>query len=132
MRDVFLESTRIPTFSSKEKGSGRDESQKKEAIHKKLSQHLLKHARGVSKYTMPEDTAGCTLLFVPSETIFAEIVENHQRVFGDANCERVRIVSSSTLMPILTAMKGAVRKVEVTQRSDAIVAGIFRHPSGHQ
>ena len=123
-RDVFLESTKIPTFSSKEKGSSRDESQKKEAIRKKLSQHLLKHARGVSKYTIPGDTADCALLFIPSEAIFAEIVENHQRVFAHANGKRVWIVSSSTLMSILTATKGAVRGVEVTERSDAIVAEV--------
>ena len=125
VRDVFLKSIKIPTFSSEEKGSGRDETQKKEAIRKKLSQHLLKHAHGVSKYTVPGDTADCALLFIPSEAIFAKIVENHQHVFGDANGERVWIVSSSTLIPVLTATKGTVRGVEVTQRSNDIEAEVY-------
>lgn len=122
--DAFLELTKIPTLPGDEKGSGCDESQKEEMVRKKLSQHLLKHVHDVSKYIIPGETGDCALLFIPSEAIFAEIVENHQHVLTHANSKRVWIVCPTTLMPILTAMKGAVRGIEVTERSHAIVAEV--------
>lgn len=73
------------------------------------------------KYIVPGETAESALLFVPSESIFAEIHHHHQPIVDFANSRRVGIVSPTTLMAVLTAVRGVLKDAAVRQRSDEVM-----------
>lgn len=95
------------------------------AARKKLSDNLRKHVKDIAdKYIIPGETADCALLFLPSEAIFCEIVEHHVSIITDAHKLRVWIACPTTLMAVLTTMRGVVRGMAVNERADAIVSEV--------
>lgn len=94
----------------------------KDQARKKLSKHLREHVRAIAtKYIIPGETASSAVLFLPSEAIFAEVVEHHQVVVTEAFRENVWITSPTTLMAMLATMRATVRDVTVSQRVGKIM-----------
>jgi len=79
---------------------------------KKLKTHLTKHIADVStKYVIPPLTSPSgALLFLPSEAVFMEIVSNHPEIMRVAHSKNVWICSPTTLMAVLTTMRGVVKE----------------------
>jgi len=122
--DSFIELTNVATNSAQEL-LVRADTPEMAAARKKLSQNLRKHVRDIAeKYIVPGETADCALLFLPSEAIFAEIVEHHSNIVTEAHRTNVWIACPTTLMAVLTTMRGVVRGIQVSERADAIVAQV--------
>ena len=64
---------------------------------------LKKHILDISqKYILPGETSDGALMFIPAESIFAEIHANHPDIVEFAFKHRVWLASPSTMMAILT------------------------------
>ena len=119
--DSFLELSKVPLASLDAKTDSPDLL----AARKKLSDNLRKHVKDIAdKYIIPGETADCALLFLPSEAIFCEIVEHHASIITEAHKLRVWIACPTTLMAVLTTMRGVVRGMAVNERADAIVSEV--------
>mmetsp|Transcript_7054 Transcript_7054/g.14708 ORF Transcript_7054/g.14708 Transcript_7054/m.14708 type:complete len:369 (-) Transcript_7054:253-1359(-) len=115
----FLELSKIPLPSLDAKA----ESPELVAARKDFSANLIKHVKDIAdRYIIPGETADSALLFVPSEALFLEIVEHHASVVTKAYQLHVWIAGPTTLMAVLTTMRGVVRGIAVNERTDAIVS----------
>jgi len=94
-----------PTLSEKERRS----------IEQTFRQDIKKHIKNIAeKYILPEETATGAIMFIPSESIFAEIHSHYQDLVEYSQTSHVWIVSPTTLMAILTTIQ-AVLKNEATR-----------------
>jgi DNA recombination protein RmuC len=114
--DAFLELQRCNISNGKEE---------EKAARKKLSKHLRNHVKTIAdKYILPGETANSAVLFLPSEAVFSEVVENHQDVITDAFQKKVWITSPITLLALLTTMRGMVRDITVSEHAEAIMGEV--------
>ena len=72
------------------------------------------------KYIVAGETSDFALMFVPSEAIFAEIQGNHQNIVRESQNARVYIVSPTTMMATVTAIRGIVRDAELSNHAQQI------------
>jgi len=73
-----------------------------------------------SKYIIEHETADGAMLFIPAESIFAEIHANHQDIVDYAHKHRVWLASPTTMMAILTTSR-AVLKDAATRKQIHII-----------
>jgi DNA recombination protein RmuC len=93
---------------------------------KRMSKHLQEHIRQIAnKYIIPGETAESALLFLPSEAVFAEVVEHHDGVVLDAYKRRVWISSPTTLMAVLTTMRCTIRDITLSHQTDIILKEVL-------
>lgn len=93
---------------------------------KKMTKHLQEHIRQIAdKYIIPGETADSALLFLPSEAVFAEVVEHHDVVVRDAYKRRVWISSPTTLMAVLTTMRCTIRDITLSHQTDIILKEVL-------
>lgn len=91
------------------------------AARKRLSMHLRNHVKAINeKYIIPGETADSAVLFLPSEAIFAELIQHHAPVLSEAHAQRVWICSPTTLMAVLTTMRAVVRDVTFQEHETRI------------
>lgn len=78
---------------------------------------VKKHIDDVaSKYIIPGVTSDGAMMFVPAESVFAEIHARHRDVVEFAQQRRVWIVSPTTLMAILNTMRAVLKDVETRKQ----------------
>lgn len=76
---------------------------------------VLKHIKDIKeKYIIPGETAEIAYMFLPAEAIFAEIYANYSEIVEKSYEAKVYIVSPTTLMAYLTA----IRSIYLGQRKD--------------
>ncbi|MEM9146281.1 MAG: DNA recombination protein RmuC [Pseudomonadota bacterium] len=76
----------------------------------------LGHVRAIAeRYILEGETADQAMMFVPSEAVFAEIHASVPDVVRTALAVRVWIVSPTTLMAVLTVIRGVVRDVRIAE-----------------
>jgi DNA recombination protein RmuC len=93
-----------------------------DVARRKMSKHFQEHVRQIAdKYIIPGETADSALLFLPSEAVFAEVVEHHDGVVRDAYKRRVWIASPTTLMAVLTTMRCTIRDITLSHQTDIIL-----------
>ena len=87
---------------------------------------VLKHIKDIhDKYIIPGETSEMAYMFVPAEAIFAEIYANFQDVVDKSYESKVYIVSPTTLMAYLTAIRSIYlgqKKNEKAQEIEALLA----------
>ena len=88
---------------------------------------LKKHIRDIAtKYIISGETADGAILFIPSESIFAEIHANYLDIVEEAHHRRVWLASPTTLMAILTTvlavLKDAATREQVHLIQDHLIA----------
>lgn len=88
---------------------------------------LKKHIRDIAtKYLIPGETSDGAILFIPSESIFAEIHAHYPDIVEEAHQRRVWLASPTTLMAILTTvlavLKDAATREQVHLIQDHLVA----------
>lgn len=72
----------------------------------KFKNDVLKHINDIKdKYIIPGETAPMAYMFVPAEAIFSEIYANYDDIVNKSYEAKVYIVSPTTLMAYLTAIK---------------------------
>lgn len=99
-----------------------DEAAKK-AAQARVRADLAKHIKDVSeRYLLPGETQDVAILFVPSESLFAELHEHFDDVIQKAHRARVLIVSPSLLLMAIQVLQALVRDALVRDQAHVIQA----------
>jgi DNA recombination protein RmuC len=78
---------------------------------------VRKHIDDIAtKYIIPGETGDGAVMFVPAESVFAEIHGRHRDLVEYAQGRRVWIASPTTLMAILTTAQSVIRSVETRRQ----------------
>ena len=78
---------------------------------------VRKHIDDIAtKYIIPAETGDGAVMFVPAESVFAEIHGRHRDLVEYAQGRRVWIASPTTLMAILTTAQSVIRSVETRRQ----------------
>lgn len=89
-------------------------------------QDIRKHIKDISeKYLITGETAEGAVMFLPAESIFAEIHARYPELVEEAQRARVWLVSPTTLMAVLTTAR-AVLKDEATRKQVHIIQDHLR------
>ncbi|MBB5533630.1 DNA recombination protein RmuC [Rhizobium giardinii] len=85
------------------------------------------HIRDISgKYLIPGETQDTAFLFVPSESIFAEIHENFEAIVQKAHRARIIIVSPSLLMLSIQVIQAILRDARMREQAHLIQGEVIR------
>ena len=88
---------------------------------------VTRHVADIAdKYIVPGETADWALMFVPSESVYAEIHTSLPETVAEAHRRRVGIVSPTTLMAVLTTVRAIVLDAEMVERAQEIRAEVQR------
>lgn len=100
-----------------------DEARKQAAA--RLRSDVARHVADISgKYLIPGETQDLALMFVPSESIYADLHEQFDDVVQKAFRSRVMIVSPSLLMIAIQVMQQIQRDARMRQAADQIHAEV--------
>lgn len=79
------------------------------------------HIKAISeKYLIPGETQDMAFMFVPSESIFAEIHENYEGIIQNAHSKRVMIVSPSLLMLSIQVIQSMLKDTQMREQAHLI------------
>lgn len=82
---------------------------------------VLKHVKDVrARYVIAGETAEGAIIFVPSESIYAELHHSAAEVITAAAKEGVYLVSPTTLWAVLTSMRALMRDVRLRNEAGQI------------
>eukprot|EP00941_MAST-03F_sp_MAST-3F-sp1_P001014 g1014.t1 len=88
----------------------------------RLGKHLKGHIKTIAdKYIVPGETSEQALLFLPSEAVYSEVHANLPKVVDYAHQRKVWIVSPTTMMAVLTTMRGVMKDSIVKERSSFVL-----------
>ncbi len=95
----------------------------KKAAQARVRADLAKHIKDVSeRYLLPGETQDVAILFVPSESLFAELHDAFGDVIQKAHRARVLIVSPSLLLMAIQVLQALVRDALVRDQAHVIQA----------
>lgn len=93
----------------------------RKSLQQQFRQDLQKHIKDIAeKYIIPNETTDGAVMFIPAESIFAEVHSNYPEVIALSQRLKVWLVSPSTLMAVLTTAK-AVLKDDATRKQVHII-----------
>ncbi len=85
------------------------------------------HIKAIAeRYFIPGETQDTAFMFVPSESIFAEIHENHEAVVQKAHRARVVLVSPSLLMLSLQVVQALLKDARMREQAHLIQSEVMR------
>ena len=85
------------------------------------------HLRAIAeKYFLPGETQDTAFMFVPSESIFAEIHEKHEALVQKAHKARVVIVSPSLLMLSIQVIQSVLKDTRMREQAHLIQGEVIR------
>jgi DNA recombination protein RmuC len=88
---------------------------------------VIKHVRDIAdRYFLPGETQDIAILFVPSESLFADLHECFEDIVQKAHKSRIIIVSPSLLMMAVQVMQAIVRDARVREEAHIIQAEVRR------
>ncbi|VTZ22595.1 DNA recombination protein RmuC [Methylocella tundrae] len=86
-----------------------------------------KHIKDIAeRYFLPDETQDIALLFVPAESLYADINEHFDDIVQKAHRNRIIIVSPSLLMMAVQVMQAIVRDERVREQTHIIQAEVRR------
>ncbi len=86
-----------------------------------------KHIRDISeRYFLPGETQDLAILFVPSESLYADLAEHFEDVIQKAHKSRIIIVSPSLLVMAVQVMQAIVRDARVREQAHVIQIEVRR------
>ncbi len=90
-----------------------------------LRQHVDKHVSDIAgKYLIPGETQDLALMFVPSESVYAELHDSFDDIIQKAFRSRVVIVSPSLLMLAIQVIQQIQRDAQMREAADKIHAEV--------
>lgn len=96
-------------------------SMERKSLQQQFRQDIQKHIKDIAdKYIIPNETTDGAMMFIPAESIFAEIHANYPDLIALSQRLKVWLVSPSTLMAVLTTAK-AVLKDDATRKQVHII-----------
>ncbi len=79
---------------------------------RQFRQDIRKHIQDIAgKYLIPGETADGAVMFLPAESLFAEIHAHFPELVEEAQRARVWLVSPTTLMAVLTTARAVIKDV---------------------
>lgn len=82
---------------------------------------VRRHIQAIAeKYIVPEETAESALMFLPSESVYAELHANFNAVVEDSYRSRVWIVSPTTLWATLNTVRAVLKDVRMREQAGVI------------
>jgi DNA recombination protein RmuC len=121
---IFIDSKFPLNNFSKSKDSNYSEKERSEAL-KHFEQDIKKHIFDVSsKYVFPPLTAKQAIMFIPSESVFIEIVNNHNELVLYSQKMNVCLCSPSTLIAVMTITLSLIDQIERTNNLELIFKDI--------
>lgn len=91
------------------------------AAQAQFRQDIRNHIQAVaSKYIIPDETSDSVILFIPAETIFAEIHTHYNMLVEEAQHARVWLTSPSTLMAVLTTVRAVLKDAQTREQAHLI------------
>jgi DNA recombination protein RmuC len=107
------------------KGAAGDEAQRQAAA--RVRADVGKHIRDMEeRYFVPGETQDIAILFVPSESLYADLAEHFEDVIQRAHKGRVLIVSPSLLVMAVQVMQTIVRDARVREQAHEIQVEVRR------
>ncbi|CAH0339279.1 DNA recombination protein RmuC [Rhizobium sp. CECT 9324] len=101
--------------------------EQKKIASQQFRRDLEVHIRDISeKYLIAGETQEMAFLFVPSESIFAEIHENFENVVQRAHKQRVVIVSPSLLMLSIQVIQAVLKDQRMREQAHLIQGEVIR------
>jgi len=93
----------------------------RELAARRIRQDLSKHINDISeKYLIPGETQDTALMFVPAESVYAELHDGFEDVVQKAYRARVVIVSPSLLMLAIQVMQQIMKDARMREAADRI------------
>ncbi|MEP9352696.1 DNA recombination protein RmuC [Xanthobacter sp. KR7-65] len=97
----------------------------RKAAGQRLRADLLKHVHDVAeRYLVPGETQDVALIFVPSESVYAEISEHFDAVVQEAYRLRVVLVSPSLLMLAVQVVQAIAKDARMREEADRVRAEV--------
>jgi DNA recombination protein RmuC len=100
--------------------------ERKQAIAR-VRQDIAKHISDIAeKYLIPGETQDIALMFIPSESVYADLHERFDDIVQRAQRARIMIVSPTLMVMAIQVIKQVRKDVEMREAADQI-----RHEVGH-
>src|SRR4029079_3876553 len=100
--------------------TARRDEEKKEAA-KRVRIDVIRHIEAMAeRYFVPGETQDLAVLFVPSESVYADLAEHFDDLVQKAHRARVIIVSPSLLMMAIQVLQALVRDARVRDQAHLI------------
>lgn len=88
---------------------------------------VTKHIRDIAeRYFLPDETQDIAILFIPSESLYADLNEYFEDIVQKAHRSRIIIVSPSLLVMAVQVMQAIVRDARVREETHIIQAEVRR------
>ncbi|MBK8770503.1 MAG: DNA recombination protein RmuC [Rhizobiales bacterium] len=106
--------------------AAQDEAARKSA-EQRLKADIGKHVKDISeKYLLSGETHETAIMFVPSESVYAELHEKFDDVVQKAHRARVILASPNVLMLLVQTMQAIVKDVAMREQAHLIKAEVMR------
>jgi DNA recombination protein RmuC len=93
----------------------------------RLKSDVLKHVKDIAdKYQISGETHETAIMFVPSESIYAEINEKYEDVVQKAHRQRVILASPNVLMLLVQTMQAIVKDAAMREQAHVIQAEVIK------
>jgi DNA recombination protein RmuC len=93
----------------------------RQAARRQFRQDIRKHLRDIAaKYLVPGETAEGAVMFLPAESVFAEIHAHFPELVEEARRARVWLASPTTLMAILTTARAVIQDIATRRQVNVI------------
>ena len=97
----------------------------RKAAEVRLRSDMAKHVKDISeKYLLSGETHETAIMFVPSESIYAEIHEYHEDIVQKAHRSRVILASPNVLMLLVQTMQAIFKDVTMRDQAHIIKAEV--------
>lgn len=114
----------LEAFTALKEASG-EEARKRAAARVRID--VMRHVHDIAeRYFLPGETQDIAILFVPSESLYADLYELFEDIIQKAHKNRIIIVSPSLLMMAVQVMQAIVRDARVREEAHVIQAEV-RH-----
>lgn len=112
--------SKFPLESYQALANAKDDAEKKVAGRAFVTD-VMKHVTDISeKYIIPGETAESALMFLPSESVYAELHANFRDAVEKSYKARVWIVSPTTLWATLNTVRAVLKDVQMRKQAHVI------------
>jgi len=88
---------------------------------------VIKHVKDIAeKYIVAGETADSAMMFLPSETVYAELHANFRNVVEESFRRRVWIVSPTTMMATLNTVRAVLKDAKMREQAGVIQAEVVK------
>lgn len=99
----------------------------RKAAEQRLKGDVLKHVKDIAeKYLLTGETHDTAIMFVPSESVYAELHEKFEDVVQKAYRAHVILASPNVLMLLVQTMQAIVKDVAMREQAHLIKAEVMR------